>query len=358
MKKVRDNLNPTRDTKPPSIQAIFLRFLELAELREENIPRGQGEVVLFNLGRFSKVIGDWESINHIPNIESFQGFAKFLHYQAGDSYSEGVDDSDYMSPDAVQIMTVHQTKGREWPAVFMPALLRNRFPSPVKADPVWHLIPRDAIKNSERYHGSKDDERRLFYVAMTRSKKFLHMTWAPIKVKNNLYAKGSEFWDEVQAPKKWVSICKPDYGSRKRLKPEPRTTTDNIRLSFSHLKQLDQCRYQYKLGVLYGFNKPADMALEYGHWLHRVLAEVHDRARWGNRVREEEVPSLVERCRQPRHITGDKLTQTEKAICKRVNKYIKDNRQSLGNIEFVEQDIEVHLQGVSIKGRIGSGTAH
>ncbi len=31
-----------------------------------------------------------------------------------------------------------------------------------------------------RYEGTIEDERRLFYVAMTRSQKFLHLTWAPV----------------------------------------------------------------------------------------------------------------------------------------------------------------------------------
>ena len=42
---------------------------------------------------------------------------------------------------------------------------------------VWHLIPRSGIKRQARYDGSIEDERRLFYVAVTRSQKFLHLTW-------------------------------------------------------------------------------------------------------------------------------------------------------------------------------------
>ena len=189
-REIRDHLHAGIDGRSSTIQHVFLKFLELAELREENVPDGGGQVVLFNMGRFSQVISDWESINFNSDpFDSFQGFAKFLFYQAEGSYSEGWEDVDYMVPDAVQVMTVHQAKGREWPAVFMPALLRNRFPSISKKSPLWNLIPREAVMNSERYDGSKDDERRLFYVAMTRSMKFLHMTWAPIEGKNDSLVK-------------------------------------------------------------------------------------------------------------------------------------------------------------------------
>ena len=98
--------------------------------------------------------------------------------------------------------------------------------------------------NSERYDGSKDDERRLFYVAMTRSMKFLHMTWAPIKGKNNRYVKKSEFWDDVLASR-WVKRRKPDYANRNRAKPKAKASVANVEFSFSDLKYLYECGYQF-----------------------------------------------------------------------------------------------------------------
>ena len=103
-KQVRDILHGNSGENPPSIQAVFLTFLEMAELREEKVPGSRGQVVLFNLGQFSKVITDWETINFSSKpAETFQGFAEFLHYQADSAYSEGAEDGDYVVPDAVQI---------------------------------------------------------------------------------------------------------------------------------------------------------------------------------------------------------------------------------------------------------------
>jgi UvrD-like helicase C-terminal domain len=90
----------------------------------------------------------------------------------------------------------------QWPVVFVPALLKNRFPAAAHGGRnVWHLIPRNGIKGQARYEGSIEDERRLFYVAMTRSQKFLHLTWAPVAGKNNRYRSPSEFWDDILASK-------------------------------------------------------------------------------------------------------------------------------------------------------------
>ena len=223
----------------------------------------------------------------------FQGFASFLHFQATNSYSEGADDVAYATPDAVQVMTVHLAKGREWPAVFLPALLRNRFPSPPRKSQIWNLIPKEAVENAERYDGSVEDERRLFYVGMTRSKKILHMTWAPVSA-GNRYRRKSEFWDDVLASK-FVRRRKPDYTSRKRLPARPKATVENVEFSFTDLKSLLECGYQFKLRVLYGFNSPIVPPFGYGKSLHDALAEVHQRSMRGEVIGESDVPELVSR---------------------------------------------------------------
>ena len=113
-----------------SIQRVFLTFLEQAGVREERVPDGRGEVVFYNLGKFSQVISDFETIHfHSKPVEKYDSFADFLQYHAEDAYPEGWQDNQYANPDAVRIMTIHQAKGMQWPVVFVPALLKNRFPA-------------------------------------------------------------------------------------------------------------------------------------------------------------------------------------------------------------------------------------
>ena len=351
-KEVHDKLHPDNGDNPPSIQAVFLKFLELAELREEKVPDDRGQLVLFNLGKFSQVITDWETINFSSKpIESFQGFTGFLEHQAKGSYSEGAEDGDYVVPDAVQVMTVHQAKGREWPVVFLPALLRNRFPSVAKASRIWNLIPQDAIEDAHRYNGSVEDERRLFYVAMTRSKKFLHMTWAPIGTQG-LYTKKSIFWDDVLSSE-FIRRRMPDYANRKRVPARPRATVANVEFSFSDLKYLYECGYQFKLRILYGFNNPIAAPLGYGKSLHDALAEVHQRAMRGDFVTEADAQNLVKRHLRTPYAYGVVRERLEQAAYRDIANYIRDKADDLKFTEFSEQTVEIHLEdGVSIKGRI------
>ena len=97
---------------------------------EELVPNGRGEIVFYNLGKFSQVISDFETIHyHSKPKEKYESFANFLQYGAEDAYPEGWQDNQYANPDAIRIMTVHQAKGMQWPVVFVPALLKNRFPA-------------------------------------------------------------------------------------------------------------------------------------------------------------------------------------------------------------------------------------
>lgn len=77
-----------------SIQRQFLAFLEDAEIREEAVPDGRGEVLFYNLGKFSQLISDFETIHyHSAPAEKYKSFAGFLANGAEDAYPEGWQDN-------------------------------------------------------------------------------------------------------------------------------------------------------------------------------------------------------------------------------------------------------------------------
>ncbi|MCB9898689.1 MAG: ATP-dependent helicase [Planctomycetes bacterium] len=336
-----------------SIQRVFLTFLEEAGVREERVPNGRGEVVFYNLGKFSQLISDFEAIHfHSKPVEKYGSFAAFLQYRAEDAYPEGWQDNQYASPDAVRIMTIHQAKGMQWPVVFVPALLKNRFPAKKPGGRnVWHLLPRDGVQGQQRFEGTVEDERRLFYVAMTRSQKFLHLTWAPVPG-NQLFQRSSQFWDNILVSKH-VRRKAPDFTSRNRLPPEPKAGVANVVFSFSDLKYFFECPYQFKLRVLYGFNAPIHEALGYGKSLHDALAEVHARAIRGDVADATEVPGLVATHLHAPYAYPALRQQLEASAERVLRDYLHDNAELFDKIEFSEKQIEISLgDGVSVVGRI------
>ena len=153
-------------------------------MREDTLPGDatRGELVFYQLGKFSQVISDYEQIYFTTEPKAkYEGFAKWLEHQAPGYYADADADVGYATPDAVTIATVHQSKGLQWPAVFLPAMRKNRFPSRVMGGvTLRHVIPDEAIDDPARYRGTVEDETRLLYVAVTRAQKYLYATFAPI----------------------------------------------------------------------------------------------------------------------------------------------------------------------------------
>ncbi len=83
----------------------------------------------------------------------------------------------------VSLMTVHASKGLEFDAVFVTGLEQGLFPS-IRAD--------DSTRDSE-------EERRLFYVAITRARKFLYLTYASSRMKygSRDFTVPSEFLEDI-----------------------------------------------------------------------------------------------------------------------------------------------------------------
>lgn len=343
-----------------SLQRSFLGFLARIKLREEAIAnrhgalveRARGELVYYNLGKFSQIITDYELIHFHTQAEAlYQGFANFLHHQAPDYYPEGWEDAGYARPDAVQIMTVHQAKGMEFPVVFVPNLVKNRFPTKGQGGRQWyHIIPRAAVVGADRYLGGEEDERRLFYVALTRSKKFLFCTWAPEA--SRLYTRESSFLREFVAGG-YALTREPRQTPPPGLPPQPATDQPEIALTFSELKYLFACPYQFKLRFLYGFNPGFNERMGYGKSLHDALAEVHRRTLDGEQLGTAAVPTLLDtHLHLPfawEALRDDMRVKAEQVL----RRYFHENAELLDKIVHAEKIIELKLaEGILVQGRI------
>lgn len=336
-----------------NLQRTYLGFLEAVQLREERIPRDRAEIVYYNLGKFSQVISDYEQIHFQSDPQrKYEGFAGFLLHQAPEYYPEGWEDIAYARPDAVQVMTVHQAKGKEWPVVFVPALQNNRFPSKKHGGKgKWHVIPKEAVPGADRYDGDIRDERRLFYVALTRAQKYLFCTWSP-QPDNQLFRRVSPFFNEATTPDH-VLTREPSRSRPKTLPPRPKVQVVNLNLSFSELKYFFSCPYQFKLRFLYGFNPPIHEALGYGKSLHDALAEVHKRALDKDFVSIEEAESLLERHLHLPFSYPELRDDLRRAGVAAISRYLQDNGHLLDKTIHSEQMVEIHIgEGLVVNGRI------
>ncbi len=120
--------------------------------------------------------------------EVMSPLAAFLTHaalEAGDNMAEA-------GQDAVQLMTVHSSKGLEFDAVFITGLEEGLFPH----------------ENSQSDHDGLEEERRLMYVAMTRARKRLYLTHSQTRLLHGQtrYGIKSRFFDELpDACLRWIT---------------------------------------------------------------------------------------------------------------------------------------------------------
>lgn len=338
-----------------NIQRLYLNVLEALDIRESTIPgtAARAELVMYQLGKFSQVISDFETIHFASAPENKYGsFVGFLANQAPTYYEEADDDTGYATPDAVTITTVHRSKGMQWPAVFVPCLRRNRFPIRAQGGiNVFHVIPIDAVPHGSRYRGGLAEETRLFYVAVTRAQKYLYLSWAPIA--SNAQARNrSDFFRDASASD-WVLTADPGLPPVPRQAPIPKVETPAITISFSELKYLLECPYQFKLRFMYGFNPPIHEALGYGKGLHDALAEMHKRALTGDVPEPAEAQELVERHLHTPYAYPTLREQLRTAAVKAIERYFDEHGADLTRTIHSEKQIEVVVApGVTVNGRI------
>ncbi len=131
------------------------------------------EVRVANLAKFFDLVARYGEIAAYDRVPEFVKHMDDL-IAAGDDPAVAEAEVDQ---DAVNILTVHKAKGLEFPIVFLVNCVADRFPTRHRGEPI--ALPGPLIKDilpSGDFH--LQEERRLFYVAMTRAQRELYLTSA------------------------------------------------------------------------------------------------------------------------------------------------------------------------------------
>lgn len=242
------------------------------------------------LQQFYRRLKDFERRHDHPVLHNF--LAEFAHERdAGEEGSLSVDLES--GPDMVRIMTVHAAKGLEFKHVFVVNLVAQRFPTNQKNDAI--PLPEglgSSPANDKDAH--LEEERRLFYVAMTRAKHGLYFTSAE-DYGGSRSRKLSRFLSELgyDAPSPAREIF--ELFDEEQGQPTPSDSSISFpipkQFSFTQLAAFKTCPLQYKFAHVLKIPVMGKWTFSFGKTMHNTLQRFF--TLWLERTRSRQTSLFV-----------------------------------------------------------------
>ena len=234
--------------------------------------------------------------------------AELLEYLDYFREAHGSINLESQAEDAVRLMTAHGAKGLEFEHVFILRAYATCFPCGFKEQ--LFEFPRelrdpDSVAEDEGKHLNEQEERRLFYVAMTRARDSLTIyakqgtgkdttpagflrdllkdnTLHRVLVRREAHPMQVDLFAEEQPAEALLS------NASRWLSMEPGvllTTT----LSATSIERYELCPLQFKLEREWRIPGEVPAAMQYGASMHRVLRAYYDGVRFGRPMSDEAV---------------------------------------------------------------------
>ena len=318
------------------LQGVFFDLLRAMGIATVDFAEPQH----FYLATLSQSISDYEKVWMRLRHSEYKWFRGFVTAWAQHAYAV----SDPMAGwdmNAVKVMTIHKAKGLEFPVVFLPYLVQKK---PMNRR--LSLVP-DSLFDAARYKGNEEDDRRVNYVAITRSQKYLFLSGIrndttvkkprePARMIAELDQKLLGSPARIRATKSRLAARKPDI---------------SFATTFSDLSAYGRCGYDYKLRHVFGYNAGVPAAFGYGTQLHNILNIIHKKHADG-KLSDKEINRLVDKHFFLRYAPGAMSDGMRKSAKNVVKNYVRKNSGDFNLILETEKRFEMALGDALIAGQI------
>jgi DNA helicase-2/ATP-dependent DNA helicase PcrA len=331
---VHDGMKLNKKEKVSQVLHSFLEkssYLNYLTTEEE---KGNAEVIrqIYQLNQFWNLIKKYEELNPEADVSDFIIYYDNL-LESGD---EGKMFEPVDTPDSVNIITVHSSKGLEYKYVFIVNCVDSRFP--IRRKSAGIEVPKELLKEnllSPDFH--YEEERRLFYVAVTRAKEKLFFTSASSysnneKTKNKI----SRFLAEMSfvanistSPK----ILKASTFLLEQKKKEIEDQKANFIyelpkvFSFSQIKNYRDCPYKYKLANILKIPQKSNSSLSFGNSIHLTLEKFYKEIQKINNVKQDSIFGMPAEIKNVK-INNIKIPSLEELFKIYEDNWIEDNYPS------------------------------
>lgn len=334
-------------------------LLDVLEIRDWDVADPIRLNIIGTLARFTSLLADYERVRRRARLDVdvhgeqvggewggewyYKNLAIHIVNYAQGAY-EGFDGEPDLMIDAVDVTTVHRAKGLEWPAVFVPSLTSNRFPSSLTGRQRDWLVPRELF-NAARYEGSDADERRLFYVATTRAR-----DWASVSRHDRVTTKlvqPSPYWEELKD-----FHIDPNDIVLPPIETQSEGDEDKLSITFSEMASFLECGLAYRLRSLVGFQPRLAPELGYGKAVHHLLRRIAEHTQTtGTIPTKDQLDDMLDDhfFLPTANKAGHRLMK--EAARRLIGNYVDNHETDLHRVWETERPFEIHLDGVTVSGR-------
>ncbi len=260
--------------KTESASKIFLGYVKDFSIIPD-LDKDKDKEKFSWLNQFYKKLKSFEAADTDVKLKEVVNLIN-LELEAGESGSLQLEFED---PDVVKVMTVHSAKGLEFKYVFVCTLVDKRFPTINRTDKIQipDELVKEAISSDKNFH--IEEERRLFYVAITRAKEHLYLTSAK-DYGGKLEKKPSPFIAEMEltaretfgVENQTMNELEKDLDKQKdKLKVKKTIYSLPGKFSFSQLEAYSKCPWQYLFSFILRVPIPDKASLSFGKTLHNTL---------------------------------------------------------------------------------------
>ena len=309
-----------------------------------------------NLALFTQIIGKFE---YLHRVDVFNGsyidrntellFNMYLKLLYDGGISEYEDEAEYAPSGCVSFLTIHQSKGMEFPIVFVDSL--SNTPRKSYKDLMTEVEEKYFHRPAfEPYEEKKFfDFWRLYYTAFSRAQDLLVLTCNQDKRTPSKYFK--EVYDELQSVESiGFNIGDFDFHSVKKV---------NLKNSFSftsHITVYETCALQYKFYKELEFMPVRQSAMMFGTLVHETIEDVHRAA-----IRDEVELITKDNIASWFESNYNSLVKSEhtylaepqrNAALNQVERYVERMDGKWGTVQQAEVDVSLVKEDYIIDGKI------
>ncbi len=317
----------------------------------------ENETKIQNLAKFFNHVRDFELVAKEDRVINFVNYLNLLIEARDDPPTAEAD----LDSDAVNVLTIHKAKGLEFRAVFLVGLVQGRFPWPKRsrAFELPDCLIKEVLPTGD-FH--TQEERRLFYVGMTRAKNELYLTSAEDYGGKRL-RRLSQFVlealgkDSSEKEKKKTSALQAiqRFASKKespKKKQEVIPQGKLISLSYYHIDDYLTCPLKYKYVHILRVPIMEHHTVIYGRAMHEAVSKYFQFKLAGKKMELGDLLMIFRQAFDPQGFLDEKHQQERLRVGgEALGRFFHDEENRNSRPLYIEKDFSFILESNKINGR-------